>query len=48
MVALAWGCSTLVSLAVVEDSERWMGLDKSNGVVKRRLRDDHCQCHRTL
>jgi len=26
---------------------RWMGLNKSNGVLKRTLRDDHCRCHRS-
>ena len=42
MVALAWGWSTLVSLAVVEGDGRWMCLNKSNDVqLKRALRDDH-------
>jgi len=26
---------------------RWMGLNKSDGVLKRTLRDDHCRCHRS-
>ena len=41
MVALAWRSSEVFSLAVVEGDERWMSLEKGNGIVKRPLRDDH-------
>lgn len=48
MVALAWGYSTLVSLAVVEGDERWMSLVKGQrycetGFTRRSLSVSHLQ-----